>query len=216
VSIAGDVFFYLVATVAILCAVATVMVKSPIRAAVGLLGHIIALAALYITLHAHLLAALQLIVYAGAVVVLFIFVIMLIGPTPIAPTNARGLATRAVGAGLMGIFASAIAFSLTEIASPRAGIPICPPGASAECGQFGGVEALGRELYTHALVPFELVSVLLLVAIVGAVAIARGRSAEDAAAAKARRVEEEAAAAAEAVRAKALSAEVAAHEGHGH
>lgn len=215
-SVAGDVFFYICAVVAVLCAIWTIAARSPIRAAVALLGHIISLAGLYLTLHAHLLAALQLIVYAGAVVVLFIFVIMLIGPTPIAPTNARGLVTRTLAAGVMGLLASGIAFALTGITSPHPFLEICPPGAPAECGQFGGVEAVGRALYTTTALPFELLSVLLLVAIVGAVAVARGRSAADAASAKARREADAAADAKELDRERALSAEVAAHEGHGH
>lgn len=215
-STAGDIFFYLCAIVAVLCAVTTISARNPIRAAVALLGHIISLAGLYLTLHAHLLAALQLIVYAGAVVVLFIFVIMLIGPTPLAPTNVRGLVTRTLGAGVMGLLTSAIAFALTGIARPHPHLDICPPGAPAECGQFGGVEAVGRELYTTTALPFELLSALLLVAIIGAVAIARGRSAADAAAAKARRISDEAADAQERERERRLSAEVAAHEGQGH
>ncbi len=215
-STAGDVFFYLCAIVAVLCAISTVTVRSPIRAAVALLGHIISLAGLYLTLHAHLLAALQLIVYAGAVVVLFVFVIMLIGPTPIAPANVRGLVTRTLAAGVMGLVTSGIAFALTGISPPTAYLDICAPGAPADCGQFGGVEALGHELFTTAALPFELMSALLLVAIVGAVAVARGRSAEDAAAAKAHRLASEATAAAEQERERALSAEVAAHEAEGH
>ena len=68
---------------ALITAAGTVLMQNPIRAAVSLLAHIVSLAALYLSLHAHFLAALQLIVYAGAVVVLFIFVIMLIGPVEI-------------------------------------------------------------------------------------------------------------------------------------
>ena len=76
----GIVFFAICAAVAVLSAFGTIGSRTPIRSALCLLAHILSLAGLYLTLHAQLLAAMQLIVYAGAVVVLFVFVIMLIGP----------------------------------------------------------------------------------------------------------------------------------------
>jgi hypothetical protein len=79
-STSGQVLFVVAAIIALVSAVVTVTQRSPLRAAMGLLLHIVSLAALYLSLHAHLLAAIQMLVYAGAVVVLFVFVIMLIGP----------------------------------------------------------------------------------------------------------------------------------------
>ena len=87
----GQLIFLLCAVVAIVTAVLTVSLRSPLRAAVSLLAHILSLAGLYLTLHAHLLAAIQLLVYAGAVVVLFIFVIMLIGPSAMPASKDRRL-----------------------------------------------------------------------------------------------------------------------------
>ncbi len=76
----GNVFFAVASAVALLGALMTIASKSPIRSAVGLLITIVGIAALFLMLNAQFLAAIQLIVYAGAVVVLFVFVIMLLGP----------------------------------------------------------------------------------------------------------------------------------------
>jgi NADH-quinone oxidoreductase subunit J len=209
----GGVVFILCAVVAVLGAVATIGFKSPLRCAVALLVHILALAGLYLTLHAHLIAAIQLIVYAGAVVVLFVFVIMLIGPSATGQPVWRGVMVRTAAAAIMGLVGAAIVFQIGDLDTERPAVPVCAPGDAA-CEQFGGVEALGRALYRDAAVPFEIVSILLLVAIIGAIAVARGRTAEEAAATKDKRLDAEAAKAAQTEREKKLAAEVAAHGGH--
>ena len=175
----GQLIFLLCAVVAIVTAVMTVSLRSPLRAAVSLLAHILSLAGLYLTLHAHLLAAIQLLVYAGAAVVLFIFVIMLIGPSAMpASKDQRGLATRVAVACVMAMVGGTLAFGVSTIDRPYVDLDQCR-GAVAECGQFGGVEAVGTALYQGAAVPFELLSILLLVAIIAAVAVARGHSPDE-------------------------------------
>jgi len=209
----GVALFLACAGVAIFMAGATIISKSPLRSALALLGNIVALAGIFLTLHAHLLAALQLIVYAGAIVVLFVFVIMLIGPSASAPKVDRQRLVRSVGAVLMGVLTLGIVAFVYAIDAGRVPIPGCLP-RTAECGQFGGVEALGTALFTEAAVPFELVGVLLLVAIVGALAVARGRTPREAEASAALRSElqrEDALTRAEEQR---LAAEVSAHGGH--
>ncbi len=161
-----------------MAAVLTVSLRSPLRAAVALLTNILALAGLYVTLHAHLLAAIQLLVYAGAVVVLFVFVIMLIGPSAMPRReDQKGLLVRTGAGALMAMVAGAIAFSVAAVGRPYVDLDQCGD-AIAECGQFGGVDALSDALFRGSAVPFELVSVLLLVAIIAAVAVARGHGPE--------------------------------------
>ncbi|HJL16087.1 MAG TPA: NADH-quinone oxidoreductase subunit J [Sandaracinaceae bacterium LLY-WYZ-13_1] len=196
----GQLVFLICGLIALVSAVLTVSLRSPLRAAVALLAHILSLAGLYLTLHAHLLAAIQLLVYAGAVVVLFVFVIMLIGPSAMPTTEGqpRGLLLRVAIASLMAMVGGTVAFGVSTVDRPYVDIDQCA-GPAAECGQFGGVEALGHAIYQQAAVPFELVGILLLVAIIAAVAVARGHTPEEKRAfeERARKKDAEAAAAAE-------------------
>jgi NADH-quinone oxidoreductase subunit J len=194
-SIPGTGLFVLCSLLALLAALGTVIVKSPIRAAMSLFVHILALSGLFLTLHAHLLAALQVLVYAGAVVVLFVFVIMLIGPGVDDPGTTRGLVTRTAAAAIMGVLTLSFSAVLAVQAPERALIEGCAPGQGAECNQFGGVGGFSSELFRAGVVPFELISILLTVAIIGAIAVARGRSAQEVAAARKRRLAHEAASA---------------------
>lgn len=177
-STGGEIVFVICAVVAIVAAVLTVSLRSPLRAAVALLTNILALAGLYVTLHAHLLAAIQLLVYAGAVVVLFVFVIMLIGPSAMPRReDQKGLLLRTGAGALMAMVTGGIAFAVASVGRPYVDLDQCR-GIAAECGQFGGVDALSDALFRGSAVPFELVSVLLLVAIIAAVAVARGHGPE--------------------------------------
>ncbi len=169
----GHAYFYICALVALGGALAVVVARNPIRGAMGLLLMILAIAGLFLALHAQFLAAIQLIVYAGAIVVLFLFVIMLLGPSAQAPSDRRGRIPRALGAGIFGATGVA-AMALLIKSAPTAGkaggmLPDAPP-------DFGSVDSFGRILFTKGILPFELSSALLMVAIVGAVAVARGRA----------------------------------------
>ena len=165
----GQAYFWICALLAIAGAGFTVTAKNPIRGAMGLLLMILAIAGLYLALHAQFLAAIQLIVYAGAIVVLFIFVIMLLGPDATVPHDHRGRIPRTIGAAL---FAGAglSAILLLVKAAPEAPKGLLPSAPT----DFGNVEKFGAILFSDALLPFELSSALLMVAIVGAVAVARG------------------------------------------
>lgn len=175
-SLSGEILFGVTGLIALLSAVLTVTQRSPLRAAVALLVHVISLAGLYLTLHAHLLAAIQMLVYAGAVVVLFVFVIMLLGPGGIESRGeSRGTFVKVLGGAMIMIVAGVIAFQAGDAVGTFEGIPACPDNA-AECHQFGGVDALAEAIYVGSAIPFELVSILLLIAIVGAVAVARGEN----------------------------------------
>ncbi|MBK9263883.1 MAG: NADH-quinone oxidoreductase subunit J [Polyangiaceae bacterium] len=162
-------FFGLCALIALLGAIATVAAKNPIRGAMGLLSTIVGIAGLYLTLAAEFLATIQLLVYAGAVVILFLFVIMLLGPSAVSKREARGPWARYVGAGAL--LLSSLAMLALIV---RAG-PATPTAFAKAPAKFGTIESIGHELFTNALIPFELSGALLLVAVVGAVAVARGK-----------------------------------------
>jgi NADH-quinone oxidoreductase subunit J len=171
----GQAYFWMCATMAVIGAIATVVAKNPIRGAMGLLMMILAIAGVYLALHAQFLAAIQLIVYAGAIVVLFIFVIMLLGPDATPPHDKRGEVMRTAGGLAFGAAGIAAMSLIVRTAPPiaKGTVLVSPPA------DFGSVESFGRLLFTDALVPFELSSALLMVAIIGAVAVARGHHKSD-------------------------------------
>jgi NADH-quinone oxidoreductase subunit J len=169
----GLIYFYACAVFAVAGAVVTVAARNPIRGAMGLLLMILSIAGLFLALHAQFLAAVQLIVYAGAIVVLFLFVIMLLGPSATSPRDRRGFFARALGAVLFWAATMAGLFFVGRTLHPIA-------MRTTQMPDFGGIDAFGRELFTNALVPFELSSALLMVAVLGAVAVAKGRQGEPA------------------------------------
>lgn len=172
---AASLLFFVCAVVCVVGALSTVAAKNPIRGAVGLLATILGIAGLFLALEAEFLAAIQLIVYAGAVVVLFVFVIMLLGPDAGAGNNATyeplepaGRIARGFSVGIVALMlvASVVLLAISSEEATRF-VPVS--------GEHGSVEALGNQLFTQALVPFELVTILLIVAAVGAIALARTR-----------------------------------------
>jgi NADH-quinone oxidoreductase subunit J len=169
--IAGTVYFYACALMALGGALGVVLSKNPIRSAMGLLLLILSVAGLFLALHAQFLAAIQLIVYAGAIVILFLFVIMLLGPSASTPSDRRGIAARVFGGGLFGIAGLA---ALWAVVSATMAAHRSMPMPAPDDG-FGGIDAFGSVLFADALVPFELSSGLLMVAVLGAMAVARGR-----------------------------------------
>jgi NADH-quinone oxidoreductase subunit J len=114
------------------------------------------------------MAAIQLIVYAGAVVVLFVFVIMLLGPDAAAvPSGTPKARASRIFAGVIMALIAAAGGGYYAASVPRfTRVGVAPP-------EFGTVELVGRQLFTRAIVPFELATALLIVAVVGAIAVAR-------------------------------------------
>jgi NADH-quinone oxidoreductase subunit J len=164
--------FAVSALAALLGALFTVLVQNPIRSAMGLLLAIGGTTGLFLSLGAQFLAAIELIVYAGAVVILFVFVIMLIGPDATPATDSKAAFPRWLAAIVFTLFSL-----VTSILVVRAGSgPEAFPPARIE---HGTIEAFGRELYTRGIVPFELTTALFVVAVVGAIAVARGRQPAD-------------------------------------
>ncbi len=165
-----DLFFFGLCTLLVLIGgIGTVAAKNPIRGAMGLLMSIVGIAGMYLQLSAEFLAAIQIIVYAGAVVVLFLFVIMLLGPQATTSAGAAGTKpSRYFGAGVLLLCSVGALTLLWRMGSEIAALPKASPN-------LGTIEGIGRELFTTHIVPFELSGALLLVAVVGAVAVARGK-----------------------------------------
>lgn len=176
----GETYFFCCAALALAGAAFTVAAKNPIRGAMGLLLMILSIAGIFLSLHAQFLAAIQLIVYAGAIVVLFLFVIMLLGPSATPPHDQRGRIPRTFGGALFAAAGLGAMWLVVKTAPPIPKGQLLPETPT----DFGTVDKIGQILFSQGLVPFELSSALLMVAIVGAVAVARGRTKSEARAAK--------------------------------
>jgi NADH-quinone oxidoreductase subunit J len=160
--------FYLLAAIALTGAAVVVFHRNPVKSALALILVMVVLALLYLGLSASFLGLIQVMVYAGAVMVLFLFVLFLLNVGVESPFAVRPLRRWIAGltGALMGfVLAAVVLLHLLPSGGKQSGLP---PG-------FGGVEASGRVLLTRYLIPFELLSVLLLAAIVGALVAARPR-----------------------------------------
>ena len=169
-----EVHFYLFGLIAIASAVAFVTRKSPVAAALWLVNTMFSLAALYAMLEAHFISAIQVLVYAGAIMVVFLFVIMLLNlgqPSDLA--DARGKWGKLL-AGLLGL---ALLAQVMALVGKRLPEPFTPGGGyDAEAvRELGAVGSVAQPLFNEYLLAFELTSVVLLVANVGAVVIGRRR-----------------------------------------
>lgn len=147
--------------VALVSALLVVLARRPVHSVVALLGHTLSLAALYLILGADLVAVGQVLVYSGAIVVLFLFVIALLPQGGAEPDPGLGRVFGGLAAG------AALLVGIAAWLSLGPGLP--PPATAAG----GDVAEVGRALFGRLIVPFELTAPLLLVAVVGAVAIWR-------------------------------------------
>lgn len=165
--------FFALAIVAIAAAVGVLVSKNAVYSALALLVNFAVLAVMYVMLHAQFVAVVQVIVYAGAIVVLFLFVIMLIG------TETRLLGTRGRSRQIATIIAvvAGVAFLASVVYVSMAGTLASDQG---RVPGNGAVQAIGEALFTQYLLPFELASVLLLVAMIGAVVLARKPKSDEA------------------------------------
>jgi NADH-quinone oxidoreductase subunit J len=174
-SIGEQIVFWLLAAFTTFFAVFTITRKNPVTAVMSLVATFFGLAAIYATLSAHFLAVLQVLVYAGAIMVLFIFVVMILNREEVAPMSLRPM--RIVGV-LAGCY---LLIKFTDVVTVGVGTtpaPVLPES-------FGTVGAIGDLLFRDFLYPFESISLLLLVAIVGGVVVSRSHQKEMAAVAAA-------------------------------
>jgi NADH-quinone oxidoreductase subunit J len=165
--------FIIFAATAIVAALGTVFSRKPLYSALFLLVNFGTLAALYIMLRAQFLAMIQVITYAGAIVVLFLFVTMLIGGGELSDIRPRG---SSLAARLTWPRVAALMLALLLLAGLGYGLvtgQLSTAQGSAIAFGNGSVQAIGQALYTEYLVPFELTSVLLLIGMIGAIVLAR-------------------------------------------
>ena len=173
----AEVFFFLAAIGAIGGAAGTVMLRDAFYSVLALVCHLIFLAMLFLLLRAEFVAAAQVIVYAGAVMVLYVFVVGYVGGMEAGLSGSSGRGLRIVS--VLFAFALFVELAIALIGSGVAaldgeGAPYEP--SRARPGGFGEPAAIGRQFLTNYLVAFEVASLLLLIAAVGAVILARRRS----------------------------------------
>jgi NADH-quinone oxidoreductase subunit J len=158
------ILFLIFAAIAVICGINMVVQKHPISSALSLVGVMAALAALYLLLGGEFIAAAQLVVYSGAIMVLFVFVIMLLNAGSEAKTSLKPWG-KYFGAPLLLLF-----FGLVACVVQR----FTPESAPVTFGGFNGAgpREIGTSLFTTYLLPFEVTSLLILIAILGAIVLA--------------------------------------------
>jgi NADH-quinone oxidoreductase subunit J len=161
--------FLVLATGALAGGLLTITRKNAVTALVALIGTFCALAGLFATVSAHFLAVMQVLVYAGAIMVLFVFAVMIVSRDDESPIALRGLFLRATGVLCAGYLFYRVAWLVvrgrqTDVLASTTTLPI--PG-------YGTVASVGRLLFSDFLFPFEAISLLLLAAVVGGVLLSR-------------------------------------------
>ena len=162
-----QILFFILAAVALISGGLVVFQRHPLRSALWLIVNFFAVAGVYLLAHAEFIAAIQVIVYAGAIMVLFLFVIMLLNlRQPEADPVIPHIGQKLLAVVLAGFTALIMIYAYRHASLP--GGPEIVPG-------LGNTESIARSLFTDYLLPFEVTSVLLLVAIVGAVVLAKSK-----------------------------------------
>lgn len=171
--------FWLFAAASVAGALFVVSRRNLIAAVMGMVGSFFGIAAIYMMLYAQFLAVVQMLVYAGAIMVLFVFVVMILNrpeDEPVAPTGRFG---QAIGGIAILYLVGRLIMLLLHVRPPNPEAAAAAPLATAEGYDWGSVRAVGTNLFGPGLFPFEAISILLLVAVVGAIAIARPLHEED-------------------------------------
>ena len=169
----AQILFYLLSAAAIAFGVGVVASKSPMRSVLSLLGTFVSLGIIYLLAGFQFLAAAQLLVYAGAILVLFLFVIMLLNMSDldavadrsVQALGQRRVAVAAVSAGLLGI----VAILAAGAAGAAAGEPSMPPGG------YDRMEWIASLLFSRYMIPFQASAILLLATMIGVLVLAKRR-----------------------------------------
>ncbi len=175
--------FWLFAAATIGGALFVVTRKNLIAAVMGMVGTFVGIAATYMMLYATFLAVIQMLVYAGAIMVLFVFVIMILNRPEDEPVAPSGRAGQVVGGVAILYLMYRLVMLLVSVKLPneavslaaptRVQLPPLRPGTAGELIDWGSTKAVGADLFGPGLFAFEAISILLLIAVVGAIAIAR-------------------------------------------
>ena len=160
------IFFAVLSILAISSAILTISARHPVVSAMSLIFHFFMLAGLYLTLNAQFIAVMQILVYAGAIMVLVIFVIMLLNLGDEDKLKEKFNYRRIIA----GLFGSAFIIQLSVIIS---GSKIVSPSISDKSIAQSTAQAIGNEIFTNYIYPFEIVGILLFAAIVGAIVLAK-------------------------------------------
>lgn len=170
--------FWVLALALIGTGVFTITAQKPVYSVVGLLGNFVALAILYLTLQAEFLAVIQIVVYSGAILILFVFVIALLSsgvqPFNVGPDRLPKVLVPALVIGAVALVT--VVYATARVPSPALpSIAAGSPGALGPTGAadvFGSVSNFGQALFTTNLLPFEVTALLLMVAVIGVVLLA--------------------------------------------
>jgi NADH-quinone oxidoreductase subunit J len=162
------ILFIVVAAIAVASALNILIQRNPLYSALSLIGTLLSLSVLYLTLRAQFIAAIQIVVYAGAIMVLFVFAIMLLNVPKTQPEVEKQKGLRLLAIPFAGVLIAEMFFVLRQIR------PLTLPVPSGDPDQAVGTTwSIGTALFSDYLLPFEVTSVLILMAVVGAMVLAR-------------------------------------------
>jgi NADH-quinone oxidoreductase subunit J len=191
--------FWAFAAAAIAGALFVVTRRNLIAAVMGMVGSFLGIAAIYMMLYAQFLAVVQMLVYAGAIMVLFVFVVMILNRPEDEPVAPSGRGGQVLGGVAIVYLVGRLILMLMQVQPPNPEVAMSAPHGGEQCVawaggmctqtehyDWGSITAVGTDLFGPGLFPFEAISILLLIAVVGAIAVARPLHVEDDAPAKAR------------------------------
>jgi len=158
----ASLIFYLLATLLVTASLMVVFLRNVVHCAMALVTALLLISVLFVTLHAPMVGVLQVMIYAGAIMVLFLFVIMFLNPAALERQR-----------GLWWGFGTILGLMLAGVLVPLVAINDLPADPVAATELFGSPEMLAKSLFGDYVLPFEIASVLLLVAIIGAVVLAK-------------------------------------------
>ena len=159
---APEIIFFIVAGLLIVSSILVVFQRNVVHSPIALVAALFLIAVLFLSLHAPMVGVLQILVYAGAIMVLFLFVIMLLNPVGLEQRRNLWWVAGSVSGLLLIAMLAPVLFNLEFAQDPIVATEL-----------FGSPEELARSLFTDFVLPFEIASVLLLVAIIGAVVLAK-------------------------------------------